>query len=883
MNHLFMQSIIRTFVMCLLLVMAISQACAQSSKPSPQQIEQFKNLPRAQQEQLAQQMGFDISILGNATGSGQSQGSANNPEFVERTVDDSEIAAQRSRQSVIQEEAKKLKSFGFDIFESRQEAMAPLSNMPVPSNYTLGPGDTVKLQLFGKESGSFELRVNNVGNIDIPDLGPLDVTGASFQELKLLINEKYQQQKIGVTPFISMGQLRSIQVFLVGEVFRPGPLVINSLSTITTALINSGGVSEIGSLRHIELKRGGQTVATFDFYNLIVFGDTSNDMRLEQGDVIFVPTAQKIVSVDGEVRRPALYEMVEGEDVSALIRLAGGTLPTADTSSVQLVRVAGQSGLSVTSVDLSNRDRASQLLKNGDFLRVPKATLEFNNAIKVTGAINLPNIVAATGQVSLADLVSRNTLLANTDLEYGLIARRARFDAKTAVIQFAPNDVLSGKFNIQLQAFDEVFLFDRIASDEVGGIAEKVSSSNLKTAQDVLKAGANNNSGISEADFLQDQENSRFTTKAFNSNPANSASRKLILAPLISRLKSEASEKRPIQLIEITGQVRYPGIYPLPQDSSIQTMLKAAGGLTESAHLEMAEITSLMVQGGNSRIVHRPISLIEQLVLEKPLQIQLLSKDILNVLRIPDWYENNIITLQGEVVFPGVYQIARGEKLSSVIARAGGLTSKATSRAAIFTREELKEKERKNIEKTIEALREQVANNNLSNSQFSRSIDYDNASQVLDDLTNVEPLGRLVIDLEGIVAGLDNEDIEVKNGDVLIVPNVTPVVSVIGEVFASITYRFDEALTLEDYIEKAGGVREFADTSKVYIVRANGSLNITESNYWFSANSGAVLMPGDTIVVPRNVPNYDNISLWQGVTQILYQSAIAVAAIRTLY
>jgi len=123
---------------------------------------------------------------------------------------------------------------------------------------------------------------------------------------------------------------------------------------------------------------------------------------------------------------------------------------------------------------------------------------------------------------------------------------------------------------------------------------------------------------------------------------------------------------------------------------------------------------------------------------------------------------------------------------------------------------------------------------------------------------------------------------KLKDGDVLIVPNVTPAVSVIGEVFVSTTYRFDEALTLQDYIEKAGGVREFADKSKVYIVRANGSVSIPESNYWFSANSGTALMPGDTIVVPRNVTNYDNISLWQGVTQILYQSAIALTAVRNL-
>jgi protein involved in polysaccharide export with SLBB domain len=311
-------------------------------------------------------------------------------------------------------------------------------------------------------------------------------------------------------------------------------------------------------------------------------------------------------------------------------------------------------------------------------------------------------------------------------------------------------------------------------------------------------------------------------------------------------------------------------------------MLSAAGGLVESAHLENAEITRIVMEDGTSDTQHSQINLMNQLTLPEEQQVRLGSKDVLSILRIPNWYENDVIELRGEVVFPGTYQISRGETLSSVIARAGGLTEKASPRAAIFTREELKEKERINIDRSVEDLREQLANNNLSNSQFSKTIDYENATRVLDDLTNVKPIGRMVIQLEDIINGVARADIEVKGGDTLIVPNVTPAISVIGEVFVSTTYRFDETLSVDDYIERAGGAREYADTSSIYIVRADGSVDTFASNYWFSANNERSLEPGDTIVVPRDVTNYDNISLWQGVTQILYQSAIAVAAIRTL-
>ncbi|MBT1450692.1 SLBB domain-containing protein [Glaciecola sp. XM2] len=869
-----MRSITSVFLLSLLLVVDGSYAHAQSDMPSAQQIQQFKNLPRAQQEQLARQMGFDISILQQGQGGTQAANSTNQAELVEREIDEAQISEQRARQSVVQNQARELKPFGFELFQSREAAAAPLSNMPVPPNYVLGPGDSIKLQLFGKETGSFELSVNNEGNIDVPDLGPMQVAGVGFQELKQLVNEKYNQQKIGVTPFVSMGQLRSIQVFLVGEVFRPGPLVINSLSTITTALINSGGVSEIGSLREIELKRSGKTVATFDMYELIVNGDTSNDIRLEQGDVIFVPTVERIVSVDGEVRRPALYEVLEGDNLASLMRLAGGTLPSADTSAVQLVSAAGGKGLSVNSVNLNTSEAQQISLRNGDFVRVPKATLEFSNAIKVRGAINVPTIMADTGRLRLSDILSSQTVLANTDLDYGIVARRGRLDAKTQILQFVPNEIIQGSADINLQAFDEVFLFNRVANNEEDGIAQQVADNKFEdVGEDIAEE---------ESEFLENEENSRFSPEAFSAPSSVTDSRKTLLAPLIARLRNESSNEHSMRLVEVKGQVKYPGVYPLPEDASLQNMIRAAGGLTEAAHLEMAEISKLVVESGQSQTKHEQISLLNQLAMPEAQQVRLKPRDVLSVLRIPNWYDNETVELKGEVVFPGVYQISRGETLASIIERAGGLTQDASINAAIFTRNELKERERENIERAIEDLREQLANNNLSNSQFSRTIDYDNATRVLNDLTDVEPVGRMIINLEDIVAGVKSEDVTLKTGDVLTVPNVTPAISVIGEVFVSNTYRFDERLSIDDYIERAGGAREYADTSKIYIVRADGSVMVPQRTYWFNSDSESMLMPGDTIVVPRDVTNYDNISLWQGITQIIYQSAIAVAAIGSL-
>ncbi len=904
---------------------------AQAFNPSPEQIAQFQQLPRAQQEQLAAQMGFDISVLQRTT-EATNPTRATNVEFVERYVDETQISQELSKQSVMQQATAELTPFGHNLFNARNNASAPLQNMPVPSNYAVGPGDSFTLQLFGKESGTYTINVSNQGTLELPDLGPITVAGQYFQDVKARVQNEYKEQKIGVTAFLSIAQIRTIQVFLVGEVFRPGPFIVSGLSTITDALLNSGGISSIGSLRNIELKRGGKTVAYYDLYELIVFGNTANDIRLEQGDVLFVPPSINIVSIDGEVRKPAIFEIKENETVGDVLKYAGGLLPSADATNIQIIGNVAGSGLIINNVSGIDKQGLKKSLSNGDFIRVPKANLEFSNAVIINGAINLPNVMADT-DLTLADLINQQTLLTSTDLNYALVLRKQKFENVTKIIQFKPLDVLKREFNLSLRSFDEILFFSKVASDideddldiqeqeniakqnngnpnqqlasgntALNGNLQPVPLENTRATPSIMQSqGAvsplvnnagtpsqNNNFGsLYQSEFdkqieAQTKEINRFKTLALDRQDTHANSRETLLAPVVARLRTEASNEHELQLIEVVGQVKYPGIYPLPANVSLQKILSAAGGLTESAHLESAEITSIEVDGGISTISHNTVSLLQQLALPEIQQVKLKSKDVLNVVRIPQWFENNTIELKGEVVFPGIYQISDGETISSVLKRAGGLTDKASIRAAVFSREELKQKERDNIDKAIEDLRQQLANNNLSTSQFSRTIDYQNATQVLNDLTDVEPVGRMIIDLEGVLQNSDAADFKLKDGDVLTVPNITPAISIIGEVFVPTTYLFDPALTVEDYLNLAGGIREFGDASKVYIVKANGSVVIPNRDFWFANSNQAVLEPGDTVVVPRDVTNYDNISLWQGITQIVYQSAVALAAIGNL-
>lgn len=897
--------------------------------PSAQQIEQFKSMPKAQQEALARQMGIDLSDL-NLSGGSNSSVEVQPESQVNRYVDDNEIAARLAEQSANKNKTKELKPFGYDLFDSSTAtaSFAPPTNLPVPADYILGPGDTIRVQLFGKVSEQYSLQVNNEGVIEVPDLGPMNAAGLSYNEFKQQLTQRYSEQVIGVTPNISMGELRTIQVYMVGEAYQPGAYTVSALSTITNALFSSGGINDVGSLRHIELKRAGKTVTEFDLYDLLVFGDTSKDMRLQQGDVIFIPIVKKLVSVDGEVRRPAIYEAKDNDTMASMLNIAGGLLPTAAAKSLQVARSTASDGFEVKTVNMQDRAGRSLKLAAGDFINVPAAGNEFNNAVVVMGAYATPGLTQWRPGLMLSDLVNRNSLMGTTDVDYALIMRGAKFARQSDIIQFEPAKVLSGETDVELNAFDKVVFFNRFTpvdpeesdkqGEKKGNDSKRATNQQKQGTQYVnnipMQSGANgqatsntqnpqfentlrdqsaasnsrNNKGTmddennedNKANFLQELDLASFTEKYLILEKTKYLSREELLAPIIERLQNESTQSSPMKLVEITGQVKFPGVYPVQKNATVRDLILAGGGLLESAYLQKAEISRTSLDSRNAlRIEHIQIDLIDSMLGNNNIALQ--SKDTLNVLRTPDWHENKKVELVGEVVFPGVYQIKKGETLAQLIERAGGLTEEATVKAVVFTREELKQRERENLDKSVENLRQQIASTNLSGSQNVKTIDYQEAKLILDELLQVEPVGRLVIDMPQIIAGNPTADLSLKDGDKLFVPNISSSVSVVGEVFVPSTHMFKYGKTLEQYVANSGGETDRADMGDVYIVKADGSVTIPETSFWFSSNE-TVLEPGDTIVVPRDVTNYERLGLWQTITQIAYQSAIALIAIGNL-
>ena len=298
---------------------------------------------------------------------------------------DSSIIVDIPMESSNQHENSEMRLFGYDLFAGEPETFQPNTNAPIEADYLLGPGDQLNIQLYGKVNDYFEQTILRDGTIKFPKVGPVGVAGMNFAELKQLINRKVAQEYIGVKVSVSLGALRSMQVFVFGEAYKPGRYTVPALSTITNVLYLSGGVSDIASLRNIQIKRHGKIQAVFDLYSLLLNGDRSGDIRLQAGDTIFIPTVTQTASVQGQVRRPATYELKAKPTVRELIALAGGLSPKAFQAKARIKRVDHTGFMTIVDINLNSTAGLDTTINNGDLLVVDAVAEQSNNTVTVSG------------------------------------------------------------------------------------------------------------------------------------------------------------------------------------------------------------------------------------------------------------------------------------------------------------------------------------------------------------------------------------------------------------------------------------------------------------------------------------------------------------------
>lgn len=837
----------------------ISSFNALAFTPNASQIEQFKKLPKSQQQALAKQYGVDLSVI---TGAGQqNQINTEQPPTIGERPSPSETE-QNSKQVEKKPNTNKIKPFGYELFAGEPTTFMPSETSAVPDTYLVGRGDQLLINFYGKESASFEVIVDREGRISIPDLSPVQVAGLTFAEVKELIKLKVEQEVIGVKAFVSLGQLRSMRIMVLGEAYKPGSYSVSSLTTVSHALFVSGGVSDIASLRNIQVKRAGKVVTNFDLYDLLISGDSSNDIILKPGDVVFVPSVGSQVTVEGLVKRPAIFELKKDETAKELLAMAGGLKPGAYTKNAVVERFKNNRK-EVLTVDFS-ASNINYIPQDGDRIRFNTVSAQYNNVVNLVGAVVRPGSYQWYEGKRISDVLKsvRGDLLSQADLSYGLVIREINISGDIEVHQFdvAQAIVKNAKNDLTLNANDKIIIFSEFEQKQQEQLTLSTTGSGTKKDKSIEQAAQDENSNDLSADSYSPY------------------SRNNLLAPIIKQLKQQASTNKAIQLVEINGKVSHPGVYPLTVNGRVADLITAAGGLLESAYTKEAEITR-MVDGDASQVEHVKINL-EQLIGSNESSLALQSKDSLNIFAIPNWQENVKVTLKGEFKFPGTYTIRRGETLSNLLERAGGFSDFAERNAAIFTRLSVKQQEQQQLARLATELRRDVASKSFQDSVSSSSLSYDEMNNLLNDLASVEALGRLVIDLPLIQN--NQQTLVLQDGDTLYVPSKRDSISVVGEVNYSTTHLYKAGISVDDYLELSGGLKERADDDRIYIIKANGAVTIPNTGNWFAPGNEQVLEPGDTIVVPMDAGHMDKLTLWSTATQILYQLGVAVAAIGSL-
>lgn len=323
--------------------------------------------------------------------------------------------------------ATDLKPFGYEFFRNAAVAVeTDRKDVPVPAQYVIGPGDEVKILLWGRVNGQYNLVVDRNGNITLPQLGPLRVAGLTFEQMAAFLI-KQSEQIVGANVDIAMGALKSIAVFVLGDVKRPGAYTIGSFATIVDALLAAGGPSDIGSMRNIQLRRKEKIVTDLDLYDLLIKGDKSKDLMLQAGDVIFVPVTGPLVGVAGSVKRPAVYELREKNDLQSLLDLAGGIIPTAYTQQIQVERVKKNEKQIVVDIDDKELNSAKEFrLHDGDLVKIFPIVDRDANAVFLNGNVKRPGKYEYKPGMRLRDLVKGpDDLLQETYFDYGMIKRLA--------------------------------------------------------------------------------------------------------------------------------------------------------------------------------------------------------------------------------------------------------------------------------------------------------------------------------------------------------------------------------------------------------------------------------------------------------------------------
>jgi polysaccharide biosynthesis/export protein len=797
-----------------------------------------------------------------------------------------------------------LKRFGYDFFQNNPNNSAAGANAPALPDYVLSPGDEIQIYTWGRENQTQTSVIDNEGMFHYPPLQPIRLAGMRFADAQAMLVREIEKIN-GMKASVGMGKLKSIRVFVLGEVMNPGAFVVPAGATVTSALFQSGGIRDIGSLRAIQLKRNGRAVASLDLYEMLLSGNNRTDQQLLPGDVIFVPVAPIQVAVTGMVKRPGIYEIKPGTKVLDVLGLAGGLSSNAFKGRVRLDRVESHRRKVVLDVAMEKVGGGGNVnVQDGDMLNVEEVLAREYDVVYLRGNVNRPGRYEFKKGMTIKDLIpSARDLKTETFFNYGHIKRSTDEDQRALLLPFSLKDVFDGKSEVPLMPRDTVIVYSRFdIMDEpevkISGTVRKPGRYpfvNEMKVSDLVIAGG----GLTEEAYLPEAHLIR-ALKAGESDSLFSTLIKVNLANLIdnpgdtNNVELRASDSLIIfprenfilpKFVTLNGAVKTGGKFQLTANMGLPELISQAQGLTKTTYTLNVEVVRKSVL--NDSMVDRKIYQLNlKDIMAGKSRFALQDGDAVYIRDVVDRQGKIVAAINGELNFPGRYEVAKNERLSSVILRAGGFTDAAYLRGVVFIRKNVKERQLRAIDEIGRKLASESENMlaQTTNEKERATIQAAIAQRktLLEDAKTAPYLGRVVIQIDRKLsfAGTD-EDILMEDEDSLFIPSKPSTISILGEVFSPTNVVVGERnSTVGKCLNRAGGVSEYGDAGNIYYIQPDGSIITPKNTSFFTWRK---VEPGGSIIVPPRGPKKDYLDAMAKITQIIYQIAISVGVAKTVF
>ena len=800
--------------------------------------------------------------------------------------------------------------FGTDVFRDglRDPRSVPM-DLPVGPDYVVGPGDSLSIDLWGGISTKLVRTVDREGRVTLPEAGPVLVSGKSLGDVQLAVQKAISGEFRQTSADVSVSRLRTIRVYVVGEVEEPGAYDISSLSTAINALVAAGGATSKGSLRSLKHMRGGQQIEKIDAYDLLLRGVTADAKTFENGDTLLVPPLGAQVTVTGMVRRPAIYELNGEKSVEDVLELAGGILPAAALRHVEVQRLDAHEKRTMLSLDLSpDSPTAPQLssfkVQDGDEIHIFPIAQYNADAVYLQGHVLRPGRYSYHSGMKFSDLVAGyQDVLPEPASHYAEIIRLNPPDFHPTVVSFDLSVAMKDPSAAPaLEPLDTVRLFGRYdfeAAPTVSVVGEVRRPGTYRTSGQAslrdavyLAGGLTPDAATNTAQLFR--LNADGTAKIFSVNLtdalAGNAADNILLEPRDRLLIHRNTAQVDPNTIEITGEVAKPGLYPYTDNMRVDDLIRAAGGLKRSADTNTADLTRYAASGGASEQFE--ISLASLKNGNATEDVPLRSGDVLAIRQVPGWNDiGAAVKVSGEVKHPSTYGIQPGERLSAVLERAGGYTPQAYPYGAVLMRREVRELEARSQMELVSRLKmERLQLKDLPDATEDQKNAKMNAiaqtDSTLGQLSTNPPIGRVVVHISSDIKQWKGtpSDIALRDGDVLMIPKKANVVMVNGQVFNPTAITAQANHSAKWYLSQAGGLTPLADKKGVFVVRADGSvIGNKKGSIWVLGGDpmSAALRPGDTVVVPEKTPKVGgpNWTTLMQTAQVASSVALAVAYI----